>query len=175
MPIAITTPFSAPVIASLNAGDEVALSGVIFTARDAAHKRLCALLAQNQPLPLDLKNQALYYVGPAPAPPGKPIGSAGPTTSARMDPYTPALLASTGLAAMIGKGERSPAVVEAMVTYKAVYFAAIGGAGALIAQCIKKSAVVCYPELGPEAIYKLEVEKFPLIVAIDSRGNSLYQ
>jgi fumarate hydratase subunit beta len=171
----ITTPVSPDCIAALRAGDKVELTGIIYTARDAAHKRFIQLLEQGKPLPVDLKNQALYYVGPAPAPPGKPIGSAGPTTSSRMDPYTPTLLKKTGLAAMIGKGERSAEVVKAIIENKAVYFAAIGGAGALLAQCIKKCEPICYQDLGPEAVYKLFVEKFPLIVAIDAFGNSLYK
>ncbi|MDD5673945.1 MAG: Fe-S-containing hydro-lyase [Chitinivibrionales bacterium] len=175
MVITIKTPLSATIITSLHAGDEVELSGTIYTARDAAHRRLYDLLQQGSPLPVDLKNQVLYYVGPAPARPGKPIGSAGPTTSARMDPFTPALLEKTGLRAMIGKGERSPTVIAAIKQYGAVYFAAIGGAGALIAQCIKKCDAVCYEDLGPEAIFRLTVEKFPLIVAIDGMGRSLYR
>jgi fumarate hydratase subunit beta len=175
MTISIKAPLTKEITATLHAGDEVELSGIIYTARDAAHKRLFELLTQGKPLPLDLKNQVLYYVGPAPARPGRPIGSAGPTTSARMDPYTPDLLKKTGLAGLIGKGERSVEVVKAIIEYKAVYFAAIGGAGALLAQCIKKCDLICYKDLGPEAIYKLEVENFPLIVAIDSNGNSLYK
>ncbi len=158
----------------LRAGDYVYLSGVIYSARDAAHKRLCEALAVGQPLPLDLKNAVIYYMGPSPAREGRPIGSAGPTTSTRMDRYAPTLL-DLGQTGMIGKGKRSAAVVDAMKRNGAVYFAAIGGAGALLAQRIKSSQVVAYEDLGAEAIRKLEVEDFPAIVVIDSEGNNLYE
>jgi fumarate hydratase subunit beta len=172
--IKIQTPLSNSTITSLHAGDEVLLSGVIYTARDAAHKRFIALLDKGDKLPVDLSGQVLYYCGPAPARPGRPIGSAGPTTSGRMDIYTPALLMKTGLKGMIGKGERSRAVIDAMVQTQSVYFAATGGAGALIAKSIIASSIVCYEDLGPEAVYRLEVQNLPLVVAIDSKGNDLY-
>ena len=171
----LNAPFSNILIASLKAGDEVLLSGVIYTARDAAHKRLIALIDNGDNLPVDLQGQVLYYCGPTPAKPGRPIGSAGPTTSSRMDRYTPRLLAATGLKGMIGKGERSLEVIEAMKKHRAVYFAATGGAGALIGKTIISSRVVCYEDLGPEAVYQLEVRNLPLIVAIDCRGNDLYK
>jgi fumarate hydratase subunit beta len=170
----ITPPLSPQDIASLRAGDEVLISGTIYTARDAAHKRLASLLEKGNKLPVDLSGQILYYTGPTPRNPKTGTISAGPTTSSRMDAYTPLLLAKAGLAAMIGKGNRSPAVVDAMKKHGAVYFAAGGGLGALIGKCIRKSSVVCYEDLGPEAIYKFEVENFPVIVAIDSRGKNLY-
>ena len=170
----ITTPFSAADAAALKAGDQIRLSGVIYTGRDAAHKRLCALLEEGNPLPVDLKDQFIYFVGPCPAPPGRPIGSAGPTTSYRMDAYSPILISQCGLRGMIGKGNRSAEVIDAMKKHSAVYFAATGGAGALIAQCIKSAEVVAFEDLGPEAIYKLEVRDFPLTVAIDTEGNNLY-
>ena len=170
----ITTPFSAEQAAELKAGDQLRLTGVIYTGRDAAHKRLVALLDEKKALPVDLQDQFIYFVGPCPAPPGFPIGSAGPTTSYRMDAYSPRLIADCGLRGMIGKGNRSKEVVEAMKKHKAVYFAATGGAGALIAQCIKKADIVAFDDLGPEAIYRLEVEDFPLTVAIDADGNTLY-
>ena len=170
----ITTPFSADEAKSLKAGDQLKLTGVIYTGRDAAHKRLVALLDEGKELPVDLKDQFIYFVGPCPAPPGRPIGSAGPTTSYRMDAYSPRLIADCALRGMIGKGNRSKEVVDAMKQYGAVYFAATGGAGALIAQCIKKADIVAFEDLGPEAIYRLEVEDFPLTVAIDCDGNTLY-
>jgi fumarate hydratase subunit beta len=150
------------------------LSGIIYTARDAAHKRLMALLEKGKKLPVELTGQVLYYCGPSPAKPGRPIGSAGPTTSSRMDRSTPKILAATGLKGMIGKGERSVEVVDAIKKHGAVYFAATGGAGALIGSAVVSSTVVCYEDLGPEAIHRLEVRKMPLIVAIDSKGNDLY-
>lgn len=159
---------------SLKAGDEVTLSGVLYTARDAAHKRLVETLAANEPLPVNLKNETLYFTGPTPARPGKPIGSAGPTTSYRMDLWSPTLIEKCGLRAMIGKGERNAAVIEAMKKYGAVYFAATGGAGALLSKSIVACDVVCYPDLGAEAIHKLTVEKMPLITAIDVYGGSLF-
>jgi fumarate hydratase subunit beta len=170
----ITPPLSPKDIASLRAGDEVLITGTIYTARDAAHKRLAGLLEKGKKLPVDLRGQILYYTGPTPRNPKTGRLSAGPTTSSRMDTYTPLLLAKTGLAAMIGKGNRSPAVVDAMKKHCAVYFAAGGGLGALIGKCIRKSVVVCYEDLGPEAIYRFEIENFPVIVAIDSKGRNLY-
>lgn len=171
----LTTPIREADARALRAGDSVRLTGVIWTGRDAAHKRLTAMLDAGTPLPVDLRDQAIYFVGPCPARPGDVIGSAGPTTSGRMDAYSPRIMRETGLRAMIGKGERNAAVVEAMKECGCVYFAATGGAGALIAQCIRKADVVAFPELGPEAIYRLEVENLPLVVAIDSCGNNLYE
>jgi len=150
------------------------ISGVIYTARDAAHKRLCELVAQGKELPLDVKDSIIYFVGPTPARPGEAIGSAGPTTSYRMDAYSPTLIA-LGQTGMIGKGKRSPEVVAAMKEHGAVYFGAIGGCGALLSKCIKKAEVVAYDDLGAEAIRRLEVEDFPVIVVIDSEGNNLYE
>ncbi len=173
--IELKTPLTREDAAKLNAGDEVLLSGVIYTGRDAAHKRLCALLDEGKELPVDLKNQIIYFVGPCPAKPGHVIGSAGPTTSGRMDAYSPRLIAECGLSGMIGKGNRNDNVVAAMQKYPSVYFAAAGGAAALIAKCIKKAEVVAFDDLGPEAIYRLEVENFKLVVAIDSKGNNLYK
>ncbi|MBR7130565.1 MAG: Fe-S-containing hydro-lyase [Lentisphaeria bacterium] len=170
----LTTPFTLDDIRSLRAGDRVELSGTVYTGRDAAHKRLCTLLDKGESLPVDLAGQAIYFVGPCPAPPGRPIGSAGPTTSGRMDFYSPQIIAKCGLRAMIGKGDRSQAVKDAMKEYGCVYFAATGGAGALIANSITAAEVVAFDDLGPEAIYKLTFDKLPLVVAIDSEGNSLY-
>ncbi len=170
----LTTPVSEKTARSLRAGDRILLNGVIWTGRDAAHKRLVALLDAGEKLPVELRDQLIYFVGPCPAPPGMPIGSAGPTTSGRMDAYSPRLIEDCGLRGMIGKGNRSAAVVNAMKQFGAVYFAATGGAGALIAQRIRKCDLIAFPELGPEAIYRLEVADFPLVVAIDSEGNSLY-
>lgn len=170
----ITTPLDEATVRELRAGDNVLISGIIYTGRDAAHKKLLAMLDNGEALPMELKDQIIYFVGPCPAPPGRPIGSAGPTTSYRMDPYSPSLIARTGLRGMIGKGNRSAEVVEAMKKHGVVYFAATGGAGALIAQRIKKCDLIAFPELGPEAVYRLEVEDFPAIVAIDSTGKSLY-
>lgn len=172
--IRITTPLTGEVARGLKAGDRVLLSGVIWTGRDQAHKRLVALLDEGKPLPVELKDQVIYFVGPCPAPPGRPIGSAGPTTSYRMDAYSPWLLEACGLRGMIGKGARTSPVVEAMRRCGAVYFAATGGAGALIAQCIKRCELIAFPDLGPEAIYRLEVEDFPLVVATDANGATLY-
>ncbi|MGI5877661.1 MAG: FumA C-terminus/TtdB family hydratase beta subunit [Christensenellales bacterium] len=169
----LTTPLSPSDVFALTAGDTVLLSGVLHTGRDAAHKRIAALLAAGEPLPFDIRGAALYYTGPCPAPQGFPIGSCGPTTSGRMDAYTPLLL-QAGLTVMIGKGGRSPQVVEAMVRHGAVYLAATGGAGALLAGRVRGSRVVAFPELGAEAVYRLEVSDMPLIVAIDSRGRDLY-
>ena len=172
--IRITTPLTGEVARGLKACDRVLLSGVIWTGRDQAHKRLVALLNEGKPLPVELKDQVIYFVGPCPAPPGRPIGSAGPTTSYRMDAYSPRLLEACGLRGMIGKGARTSPVVEAMRRCGAVYFAATGGAGALIAQCIKRCELIAFPDLGPEAIYRLEVEDFPLVVATDASGATLY-
>ena len=172
--IRLKTPLSDADVEKLKAGDKVLLNGVIYTGRDAAHKRLFDLLQEKKPLPIDLKGQVIYYVGPAPAKPGQVIGSAGPTTSGRMDAYSPRLM-EMGLKGMIGKGMRKKEVVEAMKKYRAVYFAATGGAGALLAKAIKKAQVVAYEDLGPEAINRLEVEDFPVIVVNDTKGNDLYQ
>ncbi|MGI5936349.1 MAG: Fe-S-containing hydro-lyase [Oscillospiraceae bacterium] len=174
MPRHISAPLTEDVARSLRAGESVALSGVIYTARDAAHKRLCRLAAAGEPLPFPIEGAVIYYVGPTPARPGKIIGSAGPTTSYRMDVYTPVLL-ELGLLGMIGKGSRSPEVIEAMKEAGAVYFGAIGGAGALLSRCVKSTELVCYEDLGAEAIYRLEVENMPLTVVIDSLGNNLYE
>lgn len=170
----ISAPLTKDVISTLKAGDMVTISGTIYTARDAAHKRIVNMIDEGTPLPFDLQDQIIYYVGPCPAPQGKPIGSCGPTTSSRMDAYTPKLL-DRGLAGMIGKGLRNPAVVEAMIRNKAVYFGAIGGVGALIAGTIESQEVICFPELGPEAVRRLTVKNFPAIVIIDSQGNNLYE
>ena len=170
----ISAPFGPETVRSLHAGDRVLLSGKIWTGRDAAHKRLCALLDEGKPLPVSLENELIYFVGPCPASPGRVIGSAGPTTSGRMDAYSPRLIDACHLAGMIGKGNRSAAVVEAMKRGPAVYFAATGGAGALISKCIKKAAGSAFDDLGPEAIFRLEIEDLPLVVAIDCYGNSLY-
>lgn len=170
----ITTPLTAEKTKELRAGDNVLISGVIYTGRDAAHKRLVELVNEGKELPVDLKDQIIYYVGPAPAKPGQAIGSAGPTTSYRMDAYAPTLL-DLGLKGMIGKGKRSNEVVASMMKNGAVYFGAIGGAGALLSKCIKKAEVVCYEDLGAEAIRRLEVENLPAVVIIDSEGNNLYQ
>jgi len=169
----LNTPVSKEEISKLKAGDQVFISGIIYTARDAAHKRLVDLLAEGKDLPFEIKDQFIYFVGPTPARPGKVIGSAGPTTSYRMDKYSPILL-DLGLRGMIGKGSRSQEVKDSMVKNKAVYLAAVGGAGALITRTIKKAEVIAYDDLGPEAIRKLEVEKFPAIVVNDVFGNDLY-
>lgn len=159
---------------SLKAGQQLLLTGVMYTARDAAHKRLLEDKEEGRKLPMDMENVAIYYVGPAPPRPGKVIGSCGPTTSGRMDPYAPTLI-KWGQTVMIGKGERSQQVIEAMQTYGAVYLTAIGGAGALLSKKVKSMSLVAYKDLGPEAIYKLEVEDFPVTVTIDSKGNNLYK
>jgi len=169
----IRTPFDDALVESLSSGDRVLLTGTVYTGRDAAHKRLTELITAGRELPVDLRGQVIYYVGPTPARPGRVIGSAGPTTSGRMDAYAPALLA-LGLKGMIGKGMRSPEVIEAMRQHRAVYFGAVGGAAALISRCIKKARVRAYPELGPEAIYELYVEDFPLTVINDCRGGDQY-
>jgi fumarate hydratase subunit beta len=169
----VKLPLTDEIIQGLHAGDNVLLTGVIYVARDAAHKRLVETMDKGLPLPFDIKGQTIYYMGPSPAKPGQVIGSAGPTTSGRMDSFSPRLM-ETGLKGMIGKGNRSLPVKEAIKRYKAVYFAAIGGAGALIARGIKKSEVVAYEELGAEAVRKLEVEDFPVTVINDIYGNDLY-
>lgn len=174
MAISIHTPLSREDVRKLHSGDSCLISGVIYTARDAAHKRLCELVAQGKELPLDVENSIIYFVGPTPARPGEAIGSAGPTTSYRMDAYSPILIAK-GQTGMIGKGKRSPEVIAAMKEHGAVYFGAIGGCGALLSQCIKKAEVIAYDDLGAEAIRRLEVENFPVIVVIDSEGNNLYE
>ena len=173
-PRRLTLPLDADAVESLRAGDQVLLTGTLLTARDAAHKRLVEALAAGEPLPVDLRGQVIYYVGPAPARPGAVIGSAGPTTSGRMDPYTPALLAA-GVRGMIGKGLRSEAVREAIVRHRAVYLAAVGGSGALLARRITAAEVVAYADLGPEAIYRLTVVDFPAIVVDDCHGGDLYR
>ncbi len=170
----ITAPLSEDDVKMLRAGDTVFLSGVIYTARDAAHKLLVEMLEKGEKLPFELEGSVVYYVGPSPAPPGKPIGSAGPTTSYRMDAYSPMLIAH-GQRGMIGKGERNQQVVDAMKKYGAVYFAATGGAAALIAKTIKSAEVIAFPELMAEAIRKLEVEEMPLIVAQDMYGGNMYK
>lgn len=172
--ISITSPLEPQVIEKLRTGDQVSITGVLYSARDAAHKRLVQALEKGERLPFNIGGQTLYYMGPSPAKPGQVIGSAGPTTSGRMDVYTPRLLAE-GLKGMIGKGSRSPEVKEAIKKYKAVYFAAIGGAGALITKRIKKAEVVAYEDLGAEAILCLEVEDFPAIVVNDVYGGDLYE
>lgn len=174
MAISVKTPLSHEDARKLKAGDSVLLSGVIYTARDAAHKRLCELVAQGKELPMEIQDAVIYFVGPTPAKPGQAIGSAGPTTSYRMDAYSPTLIAQ-GQTGMIGKGKRGPEVIAAMKEHGAVYFGAIGGCGALLSKCIKKAEIVAYEDLGAEAIRRLEVEDFPVIVIIDSEGNNLYE
>lgn len=171
--IRLTTPLSVEETSVLRAGQSCLISGIIYTARDAAHKRLVEMMNKGEELPIDLKGQLIYYVGPCPAPPGRVIGSAGPTTSTRMDIYTPAVLAA-GVRGVIGKGDRSKEVVQALVEQKAVYLGAIGGAGALIARHVLEAEVVAFPELGPEAIHRLLVEDMPAVVIIDSLGQNFY-
>lgn len=170
----IKAPISKEDALSLKLGDYVYITGTIYTARDAAHKRMQEALDRGEPLPIDLKNNIIYYMGPSPAREGRPIGSAGPTTASRMDRYTPQLL-DLGLGGMIGKGKRSPEVIEGIVRNGAVYFAAVGGAGALLSKCITKSEVIAYDDLGTEAVRRLTVENFPAIVVIDAEGNNLYE
>jgi len=170
----VKAPISNEDAKDLRAGDYVYISGIIYSARDAAHKRMYEALQNNEGLPIEMKNNIIYYMGPSPAREGRPIGSAGPTTSSRMDKYAPSLL-DLGLKGMIGKGKRSEAVKEAIIRNGAVYFAAVGGAGALLSQRITKSTVIAYDDLGTEAIRELEVENFPVIVVIDSEGNNLYE
>ncbi len=174
MTYSLKTPLSDKDVEGLHSGDKALITGFIYTARDAAHKRLIELIDNGQELPFDIKGQVIYYVGPTPPKPGKPIGSAGPTTSYRMDTYTIKLL-EKGLKATIGKGNRTPPVIEAMKKYKAVYFAAVGGAGALIAKTIKRAEVIAYEDLGAEAIRKLYVKDFPAVVVNDIYGNDLYE
>jgi len=171
--IQLKTPLNDKDIENLKIGDRVLINGIIYTGRDAAHKRLVELINEGKPFPFDMVGQVIYYVGPTPPKPGQPIGSAGPTTSYRMDPYAPLLIAK-GLKGMIGKGSRGAEVIEAMKKYKAIYFAATGGAGALLSKRIRKAEVVAYEDLGAEAIRKLEVEDFPVIVVNDIYGNDLY-
>lgn len=173
MDVAVTTPLSKAEVKKLRCGDRVLISGEIYTARDAAHKRMVESLEKNEALPIEIENCVIYYAGPTPAKPGRVIGSCGPTTSCRMDAYAPRLI-ELGLAGMIGKGERNGEVVDAMKKHKSVYFGAIGGAGALIAECVEKAEVVAYEDLGTEAIRKLTVKDFPVVVVIDCEGNSLY-
>ena len=169
----INTPLEKKEIKKLKAGERVILSGIIYTARDQAHKRLVEAINKNQKTPLDLKGRVIYYCGPAPTPRGKIIGSSGPTTSSRMDEFTPALL-KKGVLAMIGKGRRSRQVIQAIKKYQAIYFLTYAGCGALLSKYVKKNNPVAYKDLGPEAIYKLEVRDFPLIVGIDTKGRSIY-
>jgi fumarate hydratase subunit beta len=170
----LRAPLTDAAVEALSSGDRVFISGDIYTARDAAHKRLVELLDRGEPLPLDLRGQIIYYAGPTPARPGRPIGSCGPTTSSRMDAYAERLLAC-GIKAMIGKGQRSAEVVEAIRRHRGLYLAAVGGAGAKIAQCVKASAIVAYEDLGPEAIRRLTVELLPVVVINDARGGDLYR
>ena len=170
----LTIPFDKETALTLQAGDYVHLSGTLYAARDAAHKRMLEGLERGEALPFAIRDQGIYYLGPSPAREGQVIGSAGPTTASRMDAYTPALL-EQGLRAMVGKGKRSPQVVEAMKAQGAVYFAAVGGAGALLSKCIQKAEVIAYEDLGPEAVRRLEVEDFPVVVVIDAQGNNLYE
>jgi len=172
--ISLTTPLKTEELEKLQVGDKVLLNGIIYTARDAAHKRLVQLINDGQPLPFDICGAVVYYVGPAPARPGKPIGSAGPTTSYRMDKYAPILM-DAGLKGMIGKGERNQAVIDSMVKNKAVYFASVGGAAVVTAQAIKAARIVAYEDLGAEAICELQVENFPVFVANDTRGNDIFE
>ena len=170
----ITTPITEVISKNLHAGDYVYISGTIYVARDAAHKRMMEVLDRGEELPIEIKDSTIYYMGPSPARQGQVIGSAGPTTASRMDKYAPRLL-DLGSKAMIGKGKRSKEVIDAVVRNHAVYFAAVGGAGALLSKCITKSEIVCYEDLGAEAIRKIEVKDFPVIVVIDSEGNNLYE
>lgn len=170
----LQTPLTKEKVKELQAGDYVYITGTIYSARDAAHKRLTESLVKGETLPMPLENEIIYYLGPTPARPGQVIGSAGPTTASRMDKYAPSLL-DLGQTGMIGKGRRSDAVIASMKKNTAVYFAAVGGAGALLSKCIKKAEVIAYEDLGAEAIYKLEVEDFPVIVVIDCEGNNLYE
>ncbi len=170
----IQAPIRKEEIKNLKVGDYVYINGIIYTARDAAHKRMDDTLTRGEKLPLDIKNQMIYYMGPSPAREGRIIGSAGPTTASRMDKYAPRLL-DLGLGAMIGKGKRSKEVLDAIVRNGSIYFAAVGGAGALLSKCIQKSEVIAYDDLGTEAIRKLEVKDFPVIVVVDAEGNNLYE
>jgi len=172
--IKVTTPLNEDVISTWRSGDKILISGIIYTGRDAAHKRLVELIDKGESLPFDVKGQIIYFVGPTPARPGRAVGSAGPTTSYRMDAYSPRLI-EKGLKGMIGKGSRSKEVIEAMMKHKCVYMTAVGGAGALISRCIKSSEIIAYDDLGPEAVRKMEVENLPAIVVNDTSGNDLYQ
>ena len=172
--IEIKTPISDEVITGLNSGDMVSITGKIYTARDAAHKEIATLMEAGKAPPFDFEGQAVFYAGPAPAKPGRPIGSVGPTTAGRMDLYAPMLI-SKGLKVMIGKGLRGREVVDAIVKYRGIYFAAIGGVAALMAKRVKSARVIAFEELGTEAVMELEVEKLPLVVAIDSRGKNIYE
>ncbi len=170
----VQLPLTQEAARELKAGDQVLLTGSVLTGRDAAHKRLIALLDEGKPLPIDLQGETIYYVGPAPARPGQAVGPAGPTTSYRMDPYTPRLLA-LGLKGMIGKGERGAEVIAAIKEHGAVYFGAVGGSAVLISRSIEKSEVIAYPDLGPEAIHRFYIKDFPAVVAVDAQGNNLYE
>ena len=170
----ISAPLKKEELVNLHAGDYVYITGTIYSARDAAHKRMYETMQEGKEIPIDLTDNVIYYLGPTPAKEGQVIGSAGPTTSSRMDKYTPLLL-DNGLNGMIGKGKRSKEVIDAIVKNKAIYFAAVGGAGALLSKCIKQSEVIAYDDLGTEAIRRMEVEDFPVIVVIDSEGNNLYE
>ena len=170
----ITTPITEDVTVDLKSGDYVYITGTIYVARDAAHKRMIEALDRGEELPINIKDATIYYMGPSPAREGRAIGSAGPTTASRMDKYAPTLL-DLGEKAMIRKGKRTKEVIDAIIRNKAVYFAAVGGAGALLSKCIEKSEIVCYEDLGAEAIRKLEVKDFPAIVVIDREGNNLYE
>ena len=170
----ITLPLTEELAKTLHAGDSVLVTGTIYTSRDAGHKRMCEALAKGEEIPFDPKDAPIYYVGPTPAKPGQVIGSAGPTTSGRMDAYAPTMM-SVGARGMIGKGARLPEVIDAMKKYSGVYFGAIGGAGALLAKCIKKAELIAFEDLGAEALRKLYVEDMPLVVIIDSEGNNLYE
>lgn len=172
--IKINTPFTDEVIKNLKMGDMLYISGIIYTARDAAHKKMCELIDQNKPLPFDFEGATIYYAGPCPAKPGKPIGSVGPTTSGRMDLYSPKLM-EKGLKVMIGKGLRNDEVINSIVKHCGLYLAAIGGAAALMAKCVKKVEIIAFEELGTEAVRKMEVENLPVIVAIDTYGNNMYE
>jgi len=172
--IRVTTPLNEDKISKWRSGDKILISGIIYTGRDAAHKRLVELIDKGETLPFDVKGQIIYFVGPTPARPGRAVGSAGPTTSYRMDAYSPRLI-EKGLKGMIGKGSRSKEVIEAMIKHKCVYMTAVGGAGALISRCITHSEIIAYEDLGPEAIRKMEVKDLPVIVVNDTSGNDLYQ
>lgn len=173
MTIKITTPLTRDAIRKLKTGDEILLSGVIFAARDAAHKKIIDLVKRGKRVPLNLKDAVIYYAAPAPAPEPRPIGSCGPTTSSRMDPFTPDMI-RLGIGGMIGKGDRSGEVKKAIKKYECVYFLATGGIGALLSLCVKSARPILFRELGPEAVYKLEIKDFPLTVGIDSKGRDLY-
>ncbi|MBQ1252548.1 MAG: Fe-S-containing hydro-lyase [Firmicutes bacterium] len=173
--LVLTPPLTDEVMDKLKIGDLVYISGTIYTARDAAHKRLCDLIDEGKDLPIDLNGQIIFYAGPAPQKPGQAIGSIGPTTSYRMDPFAPILMEKAGLKGMIGKGKRNDGVRKAMQDYKGVYFGATGGVAALLGKCVKSAEVILYPELGPEAVRRLEVERFPVIVINDCHGGDLYQ